>query len=595
MLLSYFCFSNNKNHSFPTKFYHIQIQNKDFAISYSTGSTGNDTVFTIQNQDLSLDCFERPMHDDFNTTPINTEQKTTSDTMINLNYNILDRNDLSSNQNVNETIQSNIILDANIPFSSQVTIPYRTYVITEDFDLSNDCTTIEIPEGCVLKFLGGSLNNGQIHFGENVLTHNYNGTTTLTGIATELYKIVISSNGIDDTQNINNLINHFENSKIQFIDSIYYINGNHDSILHCGITISNNNDYIFNNTIFRQINTSNAQSKIIKIGGENIKLSNLIIEGDILEHQGGGEWNYGVQIAKGCSNVTLSHLEIRGFTGDCINMFDFDGSANNIVVKDCIFSSSKRGCISLESIHNVVIEDCRFIKDNTIEMPPNFFIDIEPLSSYRNYNNGVYDVTIKNCSFINSEQISIGILLQATYENSVHDISIINNKFSGNPPVNGFLNFPSKYLTSIICHNNIIEVTSTDYGYDKDLGELIGVSLGADIVFNNISITGKNIPKSHEPIGIRLYSSNSTKTVTRATFNNCMFNDCRLVIFGNLDKNLRPEIHLNNCIINYSLNQSPICIINEGLINIDDTQINSKNKTVDTQNGEYHIRNSTTQ
>lgn len=58
------------------------------------------------------------------------------------------------------------VLKGNHSFASQVTEPNMKYVIKHDFDLGGEDVTI--PEGCLLEFDGGSIDNGTV-VGQNTI------------------------------------------------------------------------------------------------------------------------------------------------------------------------------------------------------------------------------------------------------------------------------------------------------------------------------------------------------------------------------------------------------------------------------------------
>ena len=66
------------------------------------------------------------------------------------------------------------IIDLSRPSSvirqSDFNVPNAVYKITQDFDLEDK--VILIPEGCVLSFEGGSLNNGSIEGNDTLIKDN---------------------------------------------------------------------------------------------------------------------------------------------------------------------------------------------------------------------------------------------------------------------------------------------------------------------------------------------------------------------------------------------------------------------------------------
>lgn len=448
-------------------------------------------------------------------------------------------------------LHNNITNGKNVLTQDMISMLNTIYIIQHNYDLNG--TKIIIPKGCVLDFQGGSINNGIIS-GNNTKTINFTSNCTLDGLFTEKYTLFInSSNGTNDTKHINNIINHFIDSKISFKNDIYLIDGDYNTSLHCGLNFTNTNIYLFNGCIFKQINLNDSSSKIIRIDAKNIIFENFRLIGDINTHESTGgtdEWNYGIQLTGDCNNLVFQNIRIEDFSGDCMNLIANNGE--NIVVQHCEFKGARRGCISIESIKNLTIQNCSFVKNNDIFTFPDFYIDIEPLVQY---NNTVKGVKIINNHFYSEKQIHIGILLQATAKGNVTDINISNNLFDGNPPINGYLNFPSSYINgkSIICNSNILKVTSSDYPLNQDLGELLNISGGANITFNDLHIEGL-ISRTR---GIRVWGKN-----TSAILNNCKIINCEIYIGGvpgYLTTDI-PKVTLNNCDINYNISTASLVL-----------------------------------
>ena len=222
----------------------------------------------------------------------------------------------------------------------------------------------------------------------------------------------------------------------------------------------------------------------------------------------------------------------------------------------CTFKGARRGCISIEAIENLIIQHCLFVKNNDKFVAPDFFIDIEPLVSY---NNKVKGVKIINNHFFSEKQISIGILLQVTAKGNVTEINISDNLFDGNPPKNGYLNFPTANIDgkSLVCDRNTLKVTLSDYPLNTDMGELLNVDGKANVTFNDLHIEGL----IEGTRGIRIWGKN-----TSATFNNCKLINCEIYIGGvpGYATSDIPKAVLKNCDIDYNIStRSPILYVGQ--------------------------------
>lgn len=93
-----------------------------------------------------------------NATPADEEDITAEDGNLKLKDRVYDEASFSGKGY--KILRKNIVEGKNILTQDMVNEPNTIYEIRYDFDLNG--TTINIPEGCVLKFEGGSLDNGQL-------------------------------------------------------------------------------------------------------------------------------------------------------------------------------------------------------------------------------------------------------------------------------------------------------------------------------------------------------------------------------------------------------------------------------------------------
>lgn len=430
-------------------------------------------------------------------------------------------------------LTQNMINDAN-----------TIYEIRYDFDLNG--AEIQIKEGCVLNFVGGSFSNGTIN-GNNIETVNVNIECKLMGLFIERNFIYIKNTGenIDYTERINNILSSYKNSTIIFDNAIYGINGSYiDNRI--GIHVKNNNQYFFNGCTFKQLNNNDKRSSIIYIENvKNLSLGDFKIIGDVDSHISTGatdEWNSGIEVGNNVKNITIHDVDISNMTGDCIDIALYSDKSN-INIRRCKLSNSVRNCISIENGEYITIESCEFIRNIDKKVAPNCFIDIEPLKDEGG--KSVKNVIIKNNYFNNIKQENQGISLIGTFVDSVSDIEIRNNTFVGNIPLVAVISILGEFCSNVSCSNNIIKITSLEYPYNEDIKAIILVNK-ATANFNDNIIKGKQAGT----IGFRIFNG-STVTIT-----NCTLNDVSIFASREKDVELISNIKLYACKIENKNNES---------------------------------------
>lgn len=88
------------------------------------------------------------------------------------------------------------VLKGNHSFASQVTEANMKYVIKYNFDLNGQ--NIEIPEGCILEFDGGSISNGTLTGNNTILIYNQELNTIFRNVViagTFIYNTTIKHSG----------------------------------------------------------------------------------------------------------------------------------------------------------------------------------------------------------------------------------------------------------------------------------------------------------------------------------------------------------------------------------------------------------------
>ena len=160
-----------------------------------------------------------------------------------------------------------VILRKNKSFEEQVTKSNTIYEIRYNFDLGS--SIVSIPEGCVLKFEGGSVSNGTISLANTYIEASsvvFKNVVLNGSIRNKCFE-VLWAGAIPD----NNLINTGQvlynieslNTVLLFKTGKYYID--EYFTIKEGLNIQGDSDNINNNTIFYPFR--NGQNYIIKLGG----------------------------------------------------------------------------------------------------------------------------------------------------------------------------------------------------------------------------------------------------------------------------------------------------------------------------------------
>lgn len=190
-----------------------------------------------------------------------------------------------------------VILRKNKTFAEQVTEANTIYEIRYNFDLNN--TTVTIPTGCVLKFVGGRLSNG-------TLTGSY------TMITAPLFP-VFSSISFAGTFDINKIY------------PVWFV-GNDNDRVQSAITLSSLTDggEVVINAQFTITRTITGANRVVFTGVGNLKINadvdGLLVTQDNSYIRNGRIWvgYYGysksaIKFSSPLSNVSITDIEIAGY------------------------------------------------------------------------------------------------------------------------------------------------------------------------------------------------------------------------------------------------------------------------------------------
>ena len=292
-------------------------------------------------------------------------------------------------------LRKHIVNGTNMLTQHMMNKPNTIYVIRYDYCLGGE--TIEVPEGCVLEFDGGSLRNGTI----------VGNGTKLKGKLTYIFCNIqvsgnwniryITSKFFTDASKINLLFEliNFQNSNIENIITIeygdFYLQHDGEHSLQKMLEIKSNTKIILKGNIYLH-GTDKIAYQILYINGNNVEVcGGGSIVGDKDSHLGTeGEWGHGIAIYNS-SDVYIHDLTIKDCWGDSIYV---GAGSGTIEIKNCLLEGSRRQGISVIEGTNVRIKDC-YIKDIS-GTAPKYGIDIEP-----NENNVVENVLIENTKIEN--------------------------------------------------------------------------------------------------------------------------------------------------------------------------------------------------
>ena len=188
-----------------------------------------------------------------------------------------------------------------------------------------------------------------------------------------------------------------------------------------GIVLTDNQKLVLSpGALLIAIANDQSHSRVIyAFGRDNVSISGGEIIGEREGHFGkGGEWGHGIQIS-GCTNVTISDVEISNCWGDGIYLGDYnEKSCDGVTIENCNLHHNRRNNLSITDANNITINGCQFNYAKGTD--PQYGIDIE-------YNYHVTEhVTITNSTFQGNAKASLGIIKKA------RDVRLENCTLDGN-------------------------------------------------------------------------------------------------------------------------------------------------------------------
>lgn len=320
-------------------------------------------------------------------------------------------------------------ITANVLTQQMVRYPYTIYHLQYDYNLNGE--TIIIPEGCVILFEGGSVNNGILVFRDTILINQYKGTATIQG--SYIYQDAIAD-GEDITlgsvlkfsdkeyqadnysglgrvylrKNIINGVNVLLQSMINKENTIYHIQYNYD-LVGATITIPDNCVLLFDGGSFKN-GELYATNTLISNHNDAI-FDNVTLSGKLLNTTAYSNWfNFdttGVQDnTKYAQNLFSYPFERVIFSEGIYKISDITIPSNIIiegnnttiqaVIKYPGLSSVHKSVFSADNKDSITIKNINFTGDTSIKWTNKY--EGESLIKCINVTN----VSIQNCKFYNT-------------------------------------------------------------------------------------------------------------------------------------------------------------------------------------------------
>lgn len=388
-----------------------------------------------------------------------------------LRKNIVDYED-----NLGNVTKKNILVQGMIDKENTI------YIIQYDYDLNGK--EITIPEGCMLNFQGGKINNGILSgnnsnviagfsqiFGLNV---DFKGTWNINEVYPEWFGLTAYNKllGKENVTAINKAIElqvlGAKKVVVKTTGDIYVDVKEYDNTWGAEfstIKLQSNTNIDFKNCrLIVNENNYNGYYVLSAIGVSNVTVSGGVIIGDVAKHIGTtGEFGFGLYIA-GSNNIYISNIEFNEFWGDGI-----------ILIFDSISDSNTSGIESEKHPRNIYIDNVKCL---------------------RNRRQGIsicdgIDVFISNSSFndtgiIKSTAPCSGIDLEPNGPwEYVKNVVCVNSEFKNNK---GDFNATSWYNNSTgVTDDNLISATFNNCDFTSKTPSKINVTT-ADTIFNDCKI-----------------------------------------------------------------------------------------------------------
>lgn len=379
------------------------------------------------------------------------------------------------------------------------------YEIRYDFDFNGE--TIEIPEGCTLKFKGGSLKNGILKGRDTSIISKpqqifscvlIEGTWSITDIYSAWFDFV-PQNGDSKYDNTDKLVSLFAltseklNNNVFINSGNFWINANNDDIYRIMLK---SNTHVFNSATIHVFGSNKQQYYLFYAENkQNIVFEGGELIGDIDSHIGtDGELYHGLCI-RSCTDVIIKNAKFSNFWGDGIDLIkdgEKDAHNENIRIDNVICDNNRRQGMSIEDGVNIFISNSLFSNTgSTIATSPTAGIDIEPVE-IDGYDCLIHNVIISDCNFINNK---IGIACQLPNVSGIRisncDCGFVFFNNVKDATLKEPIRITSSNIDCLSFHRNCVNIMIDNCSIHKIVGE---ASFSNELCsLNNISINNSVI------------------------------------------------------------------------------------------------------
>lgn len=339
------------------------------------------------------------------------------------------------------------------------------YEIRYDFDLNGE--EITVPEGCILDFQGGSLNNGVI-VGNNTaiqsspikifdidieLKDNWN--------ASEAYPEWFGAKGDginDDRDAFNKTFSVFDVISLS-PKKIYNVTAWRDDIVatkRVGILLKSNSVLKGNNATIKTSNNNNLGYNILCCYDvDNVTIQDLYLIGDKGEYENSTvQHGFGLGI-HGSSNVYANNIKATNMQGDGFYIGALDTSesktSSDIILNNCYANSNYRNALSIICGDYITVKNSQFYNHGFYAT-----VDLEPNHNYESIKN----VRFENCFIRNTEVEHAAFAQDDTVDTSISQVALHNCEIVG--LVRILQKNPASYINLIDCKitDGIVKIDS---------------------------------------------------------------------------------------------------------------------------------------
>lgn len=301
---------------------------------------------------ISLDALSQEAKDYLLTnSPVNTED-ITRDNQSRLQLADRAYNPASFSGKGYKILRQNILNGTNVLAQSMILSANTVYEIRYDYDLQGQEVTI--PEGCILKFNGGKLNNGTINCNDTIIigdNYIFNNIILLGTLKTKDYNCswwgIFCSNE-DNKNNIDDAIRALQNvgGNLIFSEGTYKTSGNH-LIENISKRITNilGSGSINQGTIIQHI--GEGYIFWFRRGNNGTLFSGAKIDG--LYILGNENTTFGIRVSDSWG-YTISNCFITGIsTGIGINAYNYISWTENVRIENVMVRGAKKGIMFSKS------------------------------------------------------------------------------------------------------------------------------------------------------------------------------------------------------------------------------------------------------